>query len=94
VAVIWLLREAGLAVAIDRSFVQGVESDRQLAILRTANCDQAQGFLLSRPIPSADVPAAIARFTALKARYGDEAQRHEAQRREAQRQHLPKRALL
>jgi diguanylate cyclase (GGDEF)-like protein len=41
---------------------EGVESKQQLAILRAAHCDQAQGFLLSRPIASADVPAAIARF--------------------------------
>ena len=41
---------------------EGVESAQQLAILRAANCDQAQGYLLSRPIPASDVPAAIARF--------------------------------
>ena len=46
---------------------EGVESKQQLAILRAAHCDQAQGFLLSRPIPSAEVPAAITRFAAARA---------------------------
>jgi diguanylate cyclase (GGDEF)-like protein len=40
---------------------EGVESAHQLAILRSENCDQAQGYLLGRPIPAAEVPAAIAR---------------------------------
>jgi diguanylate cyclase (GGDEF)-like protein len=41
---------------------EGVESAQQLAILRTENCDQAQGYLLGRPIPAKDVPHVIARF--------------------------------
>jgi EAL domain-containing protein (putative c-di-GMP-specific phosphodiesterase class I) len=41
---------------------EGVESAHQLAILRAEKCDQAQGFLLGRPISGKDVPAAIARF--------------------------------
>jgi diguanylate cyclase (GGDEF)-like protein len=41
---------------------EGVESAQQLSILRAENCDQAQGYLLGRPIPANDVPMAIARF--------------------------------
>jgi diguanylate cyclase (GGDEF)-like protein len=40
---------------------EGVESLQQLAILRSENCDQAQGYLLGRPIPAQEVPALIAR---------------------------------
>src|ERR1700691_707908 len=42
---------------------EGVETAQQLQILRAAKCDQAQGFLLGRPTPAADVPAAIARLS-------------------------------
>ena len=41
---------------------EGVESAQQLSILRSENCDQAQGYLLGRPIPAQDVPATIERF--------------------------------
>jgi len=30
---------------------EGVETDAQLAYLRTHHCDQAQGYLFSRPLP-------------------------------------------
>jgi diguanylate cyclase (GGDEF)-like protein len=41
---------------------EGVESVQQLSILRSHNCEQAQGYLLGRPIPAQDVPAMIGRF--------------------------------
>jgi diguanylate cyclase (GGDEF)-like protein/PAS domain S-box-containing protein len=34
---------------------EGVEADEELALLHSENCDQIQGFLLSRPIPQQDV---------------------------------------
>ncbi len=40
---------------------EGVESESQLAFLRQHDCDLAQGFCLSRPLPEADVPALFPR---------------------------------
>jgi EAL domain-containing protein (putative c-di-GMP-specific phosphodiesterase class I) len=42
-----------------RSIAEGVETADQLARLRALGCDQAQGFLFSRPMPSEEVPVAI-----------------------------------
>jgi diguanylate cyclase len=46
-----------------KTVAEGVESAEQLQMLRLIRCDQAQGFLLGRPTPAADVPAAIARLS-------------------------------
>jgi diguanylate cyclase (GGDEF)-like protein len=46
-----------------RTVAEGVETVDQMAALRGANCDEAQGYLLSRPVPAADVPALIARLS-------------------------------
>jgi diguanylate cyclase (GGDEF)-like protein len=46
----------GLAHALGLDVVaEGVETEHQLAILRQMGCDQAQGFLFSRPVPAADL---------------------------------------
>jgi diguanylate cyclase (GGDEF)-like protein len=42
---------------------EGVETADQLRTLRQMKCDQAQGYLFSRPTPAADVPAVFARIT-------------------------------
>lgn len=34
-----------------RVVAEGIENDRQLAILRTLHCDEAQGFIFGKPIP-------------------------------------------
>jgi diguanylate cyclase (GGDEF)-like protein len=53
-----------LAANLDlRSIAEGVETSGQLARLRELGCDQAQGYLFSRPMPPDDVPAAIGRPT-------------------------------
>ena len=39
---------------------EGVETQQQLALLRTENCDQAQGFLIGTPQPRADAALLIA----------------------------------
>jgi diguanylate cyclase (GGDEF)-like protein/PAS domain S-box-containing protein len=40
--------------------IEGVETDEQLAIVRTAGCTHVQGFLLGRPQPAADMAALLA----------------------------------
>ena len=42
-----------------RVIVEGVESDAQLAVIIAKNCDVVQGFVYSRPMPAADVPALL-----------------------------------
>jgi diguanylate cyclase (GGDEF)-like protein len=42
---------------------EGVETAEQLTVLRAVKCDQAQGFLLSRPVPAEEVPALVMRLT-------------------------------
>ena len=49
-AIIGMARSLGLEVV-----GEGVEKIEQLQFLRTELCDQAQGFLLSRPIPAEDL---------------------------------------
>jgi EAL domain-containing protein (putative c-di-GMP-specific phosphodiesterase class I) len=48
-----------------KTVAEGVETNEQLQLLRRIKCDQAQGFLLSRPTPAAEVPAVIARLGAV-----------------------------
>lgn len=43
---------------------EGVEDAGQARYLRALQCDQIQGFLISRPMPVEEVPAFIASFTA------------------------------
>src|SRR5690606_21759526 len=50
-----------LATALDlRACGEGVETDAQLAYLRHIGCHQAQGFLISKPIPAAELEALLA----------------------------------
>jgi EAL domain-containing protein (putative c-di-GMP-specific phosphodiesterase class I) len=45
-----------------KTVAEGVETAEQLQKLRHMKCDQAQGYLFSRPITAADVPSVIARL--------------------------------
>jgi diguanylate cyclase (GGDEF)-like protein len=54
-------------VALARAFnmktvAEGVETPEQLQKLRAVRCDQAQGYLFSRPVPASDVPSMIAKL--------------------------------
>lgn len=42
---------------------EGVEDQATLEILRTLHCEQAQGFLISRPVPHAEFELWLSRFT-------------------------------
>jgi diguanylate cyclase (GGDEF)-like protein len=46
-----------------KTVAEGVETSEQLQMLRLIKCDSAQGYLLGRPTPVADVPAVIARLS-------------------------------
>lgn len=46
-----------MAHAIDmRVVAEGVETEEQLQILRMLQCDEVQGYLISKPVPAAEVP--------------------------------------
>jgi EAL domain-containing protein (putative c-di-GMP-specific phosphodiesterase class I) len=45
-----------------KTVAEGVETPEQLQKLRLMKCDQAQGYLFSRPVPASDVPAMIGRL--------------------------------
>jgi len=44
-----------------KTVAEGVETPEQLQKLRLVKCDQAQGYLFSRPVAASDVPSVIAR---------------------------------
>ena len=57
-AVVGALVELGHALGL-RVVAEGVETDAQLASLRTLGCDGAQGYLFSRPLPVEGVHALL-----------------------------------
>ncbi len=57
-AIIELGRTLGLSV-----IAEGVETEAQLAELRSQGCEHAQGYLWSRPVPAARLPSTISRLT-------------------------------
>jgi len=61
VAMIKMAQTLGLGVV-----AEGVEDFSQLLLLQDEHCDQAQGFLLSRPLPVADARAFLVRLAESK----------------------------
>ena len=43
---------------------EGVETSQQMDMLRSRNCHQAQGYLISRPCPASSIPALLSSFEA------------------------------
>ena len=41
---------------------EGVETEHQMMQLRSRNCHQAQGYLISRPCPASNIPDLLAGF--------------------------------
>ena len=54
-----------------RVVAEGVETERQLTYLRNLNCDLAQGYLLSEPVPAADATSFLKDATCLLPALGD-----------------------
>jgi len=58
VVLVDLMNQLGHAVGL-RTVVEGVETEEQMRTISLLACDEAQGFLISRPVPAADIVALI-----------------------------------
>lgn len=54
-----------------RVVAEGVETEKQLTYLRNLNCDLAQGYLLSEPVPAAEATSLLKDATCLLPALGD-----------------------
>jgi diguanylate cyclase (GGDEF)-like protein/PAS domain S-box-containing protein len=62
-AIVQLGRDLGLATT-----AEGVETDNQLALVRELGCGAAQGYLISRPMPEAELAGYLAAAAPLRAK--------------------------
>ena len=52
-----------LARSLDlRTVAEGIETEGQLEVLRSMNCETGQGYLFSRPVPAREIPQLLARM--------------------------------
>lgn len=58
-ATLYLAQELGI-----RTTAEGIETDAQMNGLRKAGATEAQGYLISRPIPASQVPSFLLRDNA------------------------------
>ncbi|HUB44008.1 MAG TPA: EAL domain-containing protein [Acetobacteraceae bacterium] len=61
-AVLGLSHELGIATT-----AEGIETREQLCVLSRAGCSAMQGYLFSRPVPGAEIPALLSRVPAWQA---------------------------
>lgn len=64
-AIVRAMTAMGSSLGI-RTTAEGVETQEQLAWLRAAGCDEAQGYLFSRPVPSNKIPRLLTEWNGLK----------------------------
>jgi diguanylate cyclase len=63
-----------MARALGKSTIaEGVEDERQLAVLKSLGCDVGQGYFFSRPLPGADIPAFVFQRAAVQGSVTDPA---------------------
>lgn len=46
-----------------KTIAEGIETERQLEILRSIKCDMVQGYYLSRPMPAGDIERMLPRIS-------------------------------
>ncbi len=64
-AIVRAMAALGSSLGI-RTTAEGVETEEQLAWLRSAGCNEAQGFLFSPAVPARDIPRLLAKWNAPK----------------------------
>ena len=55
-----LMNQLAHAVGL-RTVVEGIETEDQMKIVRLLSCDEAQGFLIARPAPAAELETLLVR---------------------------------
>ena len=60
-AIVRAVTSLGVNLGISTT-AEGVETAAQLELIRTEGCDQAQGYLFSRPVPALEVAALLSRL--------------------------------
>lgn len=60
-----ILISGGLGI---RTVAEGIETPAQMEMLKALGCEEGQGYLMSKPVPLAKVPALISKWTGAKVR--------------------------
>jgi diguanylate cyclase (GGDEF)-like protein len=64
-AIVRAMAALGSSLGI-RTTAEGVETEEQLAWLRSVGCNEAQGYLFSPPVATREIPRLLAKWSALK----------------------------